>query len=656
MKKLNKLFAFVILCSFAGMVNAQEVITNMNTNPVLQKKTAEIKIKTKSVESINLPFFDDFTYKDVFPSQLYWQDKNAYINNDYAYHPVSYGVATLDALDENGKVHSNLYPGVKEVADYLTSQPIRLDSIFGTENRLLHDYDSVYFSFFYQPNYWDEALLGSQGLKGDSLVVEFYSPADEEWYHVWSTERFPFDSIKPEENNGRTFIEVIIPIVDEDRYFHDGFQFRFKNYVTLTEGNYYPGWQVNGSQWNIDYVYLDRDRRFNAYYKDICFVNNAGSFLKNYSSMPYNQYSVSLFTALDEMRDSVPILISNLDKTANNVGYDYIVTKSNGEIIDHQVGGSGVIYPFHTSGYYQNGEYMQPVLDGAKYFPLSTSADSAEFTITHYLTSDLDFKQNDTISFVQKFHNYYAYDNGSSEYSYTLKTTGNAELAVLFKINSADTLRAVKIYFNDIAGAASEFYYNLRIWNRQDLKPHTIIHEQEIVVKNDNPENDDFITIMLDKPIVINQENFPNMVFYVGLEKPSTEKMALGFDISKDNSSNTYYNVTGQWERSIFSGTVMIRPVLGKKFELASIEYHEDKEKIIVYPNPVKNGQINIRSEVEIKSIYIYNGFGVKVYESNNEFTYNKSVSMSNLRQGIYLVVVVDNRGLKYTEKIILMH
>ncbi|MDR2083535.1 MAG: T9SS type A sorting domain-containing protein [Bacteroidales bacterium] len=648
MNTINKIILFVIIFLLSNLLAGQEVIMNMSSNPVLEKMSENVRSKSVSNDTLLLPFFDDFAYKDSYPSQLYWQDNYAYINNDYAYYPVSYGVATLDAIDENGRIHSNLHSGIKGVADYLTSRPIRLDSIFGNENRPLHDYDSVYLSFFFQPNYWDNVYASSDGLTGDSLVVEFYSPVYEEWFHVWSTIRFPFDSIKPEENNGRQFIEVIIPITDEERYFHKGFQFRFKNYVTLTENNYYPNWQVNGSQWNIDYVYLDRDRRFNSFYKDICFVSDAHSFLSSYYSMPYNQYSANSF---DEIIDFDNVLISNLDQTANNVGYDYEVINSKGTVLKHYLGGSGVINPFHISGYYDNPSLPPPVFPFS--FPVGVT-DSAEFLIKHYITSDLDFKQNDTITFEQKFHNYYAYDNGSPEYSYTLRSPGNVQVAVRFKLNTADTLRAVKIFFNDIAGTASELYYNLRVWNESDRKPYSLVYEQGIVVKNDNSSTNNFITIMLDEPVIIRQNDFPFLVFYVGIEKTASEAMALGFDISRDNSFNTYQNTTGQWIESIFAGSIMIRPVLGKKFKVSSIDDYS-KNELCVYPNPVINGTVNIKSETEFNKIYIYNNFGTKVFESGNLKANDISIPLINLRNGLYLVVIIDKTGKKHTEKIIFM-
>lgn len=54
---------------------------------------------------------------------------------------------------------------------------------------------------------------------------------------------------------------------------------------------------------------------------------------------------------------------------------------------------------------------------------------------------------NDSISFVQEVSNYYAYDDGSAEAAYFLQTAG-AKLAYRYDLLGADSLRAIRIYFN----------------------------------------------------------------------------------------------------------------------------------------------------------------------------------------------------------------
>ena len=109
----------------------------------------------KGGESIvlQLPFFDDFSDYEGYPDQSRWQSVQAYVGKGYAREAPTVGMATLDALNENG----DLYPQASTnlfTADTLTSQVIRLDSLTGTIRRALHAGDSIILSFFYLPGGW----------------------------------------------------------------------------------------------------------------------------------------------------------------------------------------------------------------------------------------------------------------------------------------------------------------------------------------------------------------------------------------------------------------------------------------------------------------------------------------------------------------------
>ena len=140
--------------------------------------------------------------------------------------PVTQGVLTLDALDENGHVHENAVPGPSNwIADIVSSQPIRLDSIFSPNPVALHNYDSIYFSFWFQPGgglgphpFND---IGTPPESQDSLVLEFLAPdyadtiwiekdtiingiqqtitvidrIDEAWDYAWSSEGMLLDTL-----------------------------------------------------------------------------------------------------------------------------------------------------------------------------------------------------------------------------------------------------------------------------------------------------------------------------------------------------------------------------------------------------------------------------------------------------------------------------
>ena len=122
------------------------MLTSPLFNPVISRQTQLKSAHSVPTGAITLPFYDDFSVNTVYPSPAKWIDRFAFVNTDFAKYPPSVGVVTLDALDDKG----TLYPGAGQIqfqADYLTSLPLRLDSIISTEKRALSRGDSIYLSF-----------------------------------------------------------------------------------------------------------------------------------------------------------------------------------------------------------------------------------------------------------------------------------------------------------------------------------------------------------------------------------------------------------------------------------------------------------------------------------------------------------------------------
>ena len=97
-------FLIIIFISlFAGVVGfTQEILTGLQVNPMVKARAMEpgrMKYLTAGSDTlpINLPFFDDFSANDVFPSSKRWSDHFAFENDDLAVYPVNRGAMTLDA-------------------------------------------------------------------------------------------------------------------------------------------------------------------------------------------------------------------------------------------------------------------------------------------------------------------------------------------------------------------------------------------------------------------------------------------------------------------------------------------------------------------------------------------------------------------------------
>ena len=213
-----------------------------------------------SPDTLNLPFYDDFSDAVVVPVQDRWMDFYAYVNLDMPVAPPSFGVATFDGLNQYGRAYNIVNSNSHGVADYLTSAPIDLNYLPS---------DSVHLSFYYQAT-----GLGNRPEEEDSLVLEFNSPVDTlNWIHVWST---------PGGLNDTVFRAVHVPIVDTI-FLKRGFQFRFKNYATLSG---------NLDHWHVDYILLDEGRsRNDTAIDDICISDRPGSILKDYYTVPWTHFS-----------------------------------------------------------------------------------------------------------------------------------------------------------------------------------------------------------------------------------------------------------------------------------------------------------------------------------------------------------------------------
>ena len=367
----DKIGLALLICLFPALVSAQAVQT--------------------------LPFYDDFSSSNIYPDSTKWMDRNAYINSGFPLNPVTRNAATLDVLDEYGEVYdyaiSNPF-----IAEYLSSTTIRLDSVFEPTPRALTPADSLYFSFFYQPQ-----GNGNPPENPDSLVLEFgfLEELDTIWNHVWSIPGRTLSQFL-QENDNNYFKQVMIPITDP-KYFTSNFFFRFYNYASIVSQSQ-PSSRSNEDNWNIDVVYLNYDRNIHdTSYPKICFTGQAPSFLNRYQSMPYKHYRANPTASIAEN----PLLhFSNLDNQNHTLKYSYTVEQVNGVqsyayVNDDPIEIDSATYcePYSTTVY--------------KLFAIDYDRDTTSFIIRHYISdSTVNPPMVDSLVYTQGFYNYFAYDDG----------------------------------------------------------------------------------------------------------------------------------------------------------------------------------------------------------------------------------------------------
>ena len=600
---INKKYLTFLLPVFIALnTYGQEIVTGLIRNPELVDawhKRDLLKSDTPA-DTIDLPFFDDFIPDSIFPSSSLWVDDYVYINNTYPINQVSQGVATLDAIDQRGLLYDQAGPFAFE-ADHLTSAPLDLE---------MEASENVYLSFFYQP----QGLADPPELQ-DSLVLQFYSAADNEWHHIWKAEGTTLHNFKP----------VIIKI-DSPDYLYRGFRFRFVNYASISAGFDDPAMAGNADHWNIDYVYLDKNRSASDTIPvDVAFTEPIRSVLNTYESMPWEQFR-KVF--LSEMGSFIKINYRNNDIVIRNVTRNFSISDMyEGSVVHTFSAGATNIDPEEWVTYNANLIYTFN----------SDATDSALFRIRSVLiTDEFDRKVNDTVDYYQVFHDYFSYDDGSAESGYGVNGQGasNAKVAIRYRTFEPDTLRAVRIAFNDSYLSSNQRYFNIAVWEDDNGMPGELLYEQEEVV-NPGDNINEFIQFRLNDPQVIDD------YFHIGWTQQSETFLNVSLDMNTPPEGRRHYYINGLWSESEVAGSLMIRPVMGEAIIPSGIEdiFPEVDNRINIWPNPVKD-ILNI----DIHDNDLAMGVDIDIYDSNGRWLMSeketRSVNVTGLPQGVYLILI----------------
>ena len=589
-------YIIFFLIFFSALSKAQEVVSNLISNPQLSKN--QFISNNKLV--VNLPFIDDFSYNSSVVDSSLWQNSSVFVNRTYPINPPTLGVATFDGLNEKGLARDFSPFSISEPSDTLLSRPIDMSGL-----------TSAYLMFYFQGK-----GIGDAPQIQDKLVLEFLR--DSVWEQKWVS-------------NGITMseFEKVVVIIDSVHYLTNNFQFRFRNYATIS-GNF--------DHWHIDYVKLDEllSSSDTMDLNDVAFVYNSPSFLKRYYEMPWTHF---LNNESSELKDSIDIIIRN-NSASINVDYQFNIFENNNQIFHYPTIGVSrnvSILDYDTIG---NFSFSNPPINISNNPFNSFQMDSTIFNIQHIIgTASSDNKLNDTLYHNQNFLSHFAYDDGTCEAAYGLNVTG-AKIAYKFKLNRPDTLRAVQMYFPQMLDSVNDIPFQLTIWN--DLNGiGNIVYQQEIFPVH--TENGAYHTYYIDQPFKIVG------TFYVGWEQTTGDLLNIGLD--KNNQANDYmfYNVGAGWNVSSYLGSWMIRPVLSMQ-EIVSSTINE-KLQFRVFPNPASS-KFYIQTIDKNSVISIFSMQGVLIHRFNMTSNFQK-VNVKNLSAGVYIVELLNEKNRRYQKIIV---
>ncbi|HDP75189.1 MAG TPA: T9SS type A sorting domain-containing protein [Bacteroidales bacterium] len=634
---MQKALITLILIFASNFSFGQEILVNLSG----YQTTQPVEMPKESKTTLTLPFFDDFARNLPFPTLELWEPSNVISNQTYAINPPTIGVATFNAINRKGILHAHLttYP---QPADTLTSLPINLN---------YPATDSIYLSFSVQPG-----GLGYQPSPNDSLVLELFSPSENRWVRSWAASvNFKANKIefynhllnkKTQKNSSKldsTFFTVNINI-NNPSFLENGFCFRFIGYASLMENATVPGLKTNSDHWHIDMVYLNRLRNWDdTVYNDIAFRKPIYPFLKNYKSIPWSHFAKSQNTEMNVPRE-FKIVYSNLGPTTWNVTRRFSVTNlSTGDEYSFS-GGAENIYGYQEFAYTRLFDYN------------FTSAwpDSAKFLMKTFLQTDFDeatkhFRYNDTLAQQLNFYNYYALDDGSAESGYGLfgEGTTNAMVAQQFYNYKTDTLVGVMVYFNRSYQDANSQPFKITVWADDNGKPGNIIY-QESTSRPQFTDSLNCFTIYRIDPIEIPKSNF-----YLGWQQNTTEFMNVGFDRNTNNRKRIFHNLPGYWTNTQFEGTIMIRPIFGKFYQIPTSTPTTSSKGFRVYPNPAAEF-IYIDTDINgTAKWYQLISITGQVIESK-QFYSNQPIGVGHIPAGIYILRVNLANGQFLTSKVVI--
>lgn len=628
-------------------VKAQERLLPLTNNPGLYNITEGAKLpvqKDAAHAYLTLPFWDDFSHPGPYPDPARWADHYVFINQTYGVHPKTTGVATFDALDAQGQIYEHIRANnTPYAADKLTSLPIRLDSIFTGEGRMLSPADSVMISFYYQP----QGKAGSPANQ-DSLVLEFLHPGyfdevlqqeiEPHWRSVWQARGESLTSFT--NDTFPYFRRVVIPIEDT-AYFYEDFRFRFTNYVSYPQSDPIPNYSGMRSVWNIDYVYLNHGRSSTqTNYYDIAFASAAQPLLRTYTSMPWMHY---ISNPQAHLRERFQLHMTNLDNRPYNYTYRYFIQDEDRRVLRTYSGGSWVISPFSENGYQNYAPHANPIVIQNP-LPLNP-APARTFHVVHAISEGATgdrFTRNDTIVYTQAFSNYFAFDDGTAERINVLNGWDPVR-AHRFVAEIPDELVAVQVFFMPVLQGQQENAFHLVVYS--SLEPETIIYRsaQPLYTRLEG-NRDAFSTYYLQEAVYVDGP------FYVGIQQPGyvsslEASIGIGQDMSMHTSPQLQINIGkgDGWETSVMEGALMLRAVLNQDITTDVAGTLKKDDGLIIYPNPAQGQWINLRLAQgqlpESANIQIFDIRGAAVYSGNVD----TRIDISDLPAGIYVLRIQNS-------------
>ncbi len=568
--------------------------------------------KVDTVANGSYDYIQDSLPVFYFPpdSTQLWVDRKAFRNFTLTENPPTIGVATMDGLDEEGLPYNFSDPYAYGEADHLTSKPIDMSYT---------PLDSVFLSFFYQ-----RKGIGNAPEAEDSLVLEFYEATNDKWVQVWSKEG----------GNGTAPRQVLVPVQKPD-YLHKGFRFRFKNFATLSGGF---------DHWHIDYVRIQTNRNPNdTVISDIAYTQKPSTFLETYTSVPWDHYQQDS----GHVRNKYVSQHRNLDDAGRFVDFSSRAFFQGNQIWFHDQGVDANVQA-NSSFTHDNLAGQSP---SSLEFSPSLTDTSASFRVSLIQRTNPDTNaSNDSITFTQRFLNYYAFDDGTAEVAYGVSPSGTntPKIAQRFDPYVADTLVGAYIMFAPAFEDKSKESFFLSVWKDDGGVPGGLKYQNiSFSIPKYGDQRGQFFYYPLDNPVVFQNPD----AFFIGVDQTTQTRLNIGMDRNTDNSQRIYFNSSGSWQNTSFDGSLMIRPIFASDIPFTSVPTPQEPASLSVqvHPNPSR-GKVRLVQEGTRKElrVTVHDLSGREVLQRDQV---HSRLDLSDQPQGVYLLRIQDPESGKSTVK-----
>lgn len=578
-----------------------------------------------------LPFWDDFSYGGQLPDPRLWlDDSSTSVTYGIALNPPSFGVVTFDGINAKGVAYNNANTNnnTSGNTDSLQSVAIDLSQLTAAEQQ------STYLSY-----YWQLRGAGELPDARDSLKLYFQDEA-QQWHLIWSR-------TGGSTTNADLFQQQLLSLQEEGanrgvNFFHPEFKFKFQSFS-----------RQNGQfdQWHLDYVYLDKNRSADGFYKDRAVSKAFVSLLRPYTAMPIDQFFTNPEQYLQPTLPFTAFSFSPPGQEPDVVKYLISVRTEQGELVYAMDEPAAVI---GSNGLLKGQEFTtvenQRGVPPANLAPYS-NRDSL------YLIASLDMSSNEArpeldrnnkLTIVSVLDDYFAYDDGTAEAAVALNGRG-ARLAYRYQLAMTDTLSAVSFYFPFYNTSAANQNINLKIWTAlagvNGAEADVLRYTQSFLVRHTG--NNEFVTFTLNNPQIL-----PPGDFYIGYEQTGTTAIPIGFDRNTNSTLNIYQSInTTDWLTTFTEpGSLMIRPYFENKIDPTTLGIKDDSyfPALRLYPNPTRD-QLFVESEARLLKLYDVQGRLVLQQEASPQTI----LQLGHLQTGMYLLQLHYKNGIQ-SKRIIL--